>query len=188
MIHKPTAPALPPRKWSFCFQSLPSFVICPLQCKAGKSKRCLWSLSYGHVYPKPCCKSVEMKEPNTCRTHHTISPAVNNEASCNLSYLRPSFTPETLRVIDYHVQHPPRPVPALSAAHKLIHNMLGWWISATQHRQGLEPSLLLVFRPTSISRLRMRPRIPGNREQFGLHCLKWLHFLNIFTACKGKPI
>lgn len=116
LCNKLTAPALTSRKLPFHFWSLPSFISFPLQCKASKSEQCLWSLSCGHVYPKPGCEPVKMKEPTTWRTHHTISPSVNKEASCDLSYLGPSFTPETQRVIDHHVQHPPCSAPALSAA------------------------------------------------------------------------
>lgn len=128
VMHKPTAPASTLRKLPFCFWSLPSFIICSSQCKAGKSKECFWSFSYGHVYPKPCCEPVKMKEPTTCRTHHTISPSVNKEGSRNLSYLRLDFSSETQRVIHHHVQHhPPSPTPAGSPAHKLMHHTLGWW-------------------------------------------------------------
>lgn len=40
MTHKPTVPALTLRKLPFHFWSLPSLFICPLQCRADKSKEC----------------------------------------------------------------------------------------------------------------------------------------------------
>lgn len=136
VIHKSTAPAPTLRRLPFLFWSFPSFIICSLQCKTGKSKQCLWSASYGHIYSIYPWESMRRKELTTCRVRHSVSLSAKEEASCNLSYCRPSFPSETQRAIDCHVQPP---TPAFSPAGKLIHHMLGWWLSATQFKQGLEP-------------------------------------------------
>lgn len=94
VIHRPTALALITRKWSFTFWSFPSFIIFSLQCKTGKFKQRLWSLYYGHHYLKPHWEHMKMKEPTTSIIHCPVSPSIKEEcnlASCNLSYLRPSF-------------------------------------------------------------------------------------------------
>lgn len=118
----PTAPALALRKLPFSFWPLPSFINFPLQCKAGKYRLCLGSSSCGHVYQKPCCKPVK-GEGSLVELITTILPCVNKEAICNLSYFGPSFAPETQRVRDHHVQHPPS-ISVPSTAHKVIYHVL----------------------------------------------------------------
>lgn len=184
MIHKPTAP---PRKLSFHSWSLPSFIICPLQCKAGKSKQCLWSLSYGHVHPRPCCKPVKMKEPSIVELITQSHPLSTKE----LRFVLPqtqfySWGSEGYRT-PCPTSHPP-PQPSTQCSTQTDISRVGMVTQCQQLRQGLEPSLLLIFMLTNSSRLRMRLRIPADWEQFGLHSLKWLHFLQICRACEGKPI
>lgn len=72
VIHKSTAPTSTLRKLPFLFWSFPSFIICSLQCKTGKSKQCLWSASYGHIYSIYPWESMKRKELTTCRVHHSI--------------------------------------------------------------------------------------------------------------------
>lgn len=172
VIHKSTAPTSTLRKLPFLFWSFPSFIICSLQCKTGKSKQCLWSASYDHICSVYPWESMKRKELTTCRVHHSISVSAKEEARCNLFYSRPSFPSEPQRAIDIQP-----PTPAFSPTSKFRHHMLGRWLSATQFKQGLEPPLLLACVFINISRLSMGPEIPGNWEQFGLCYLKWLHFL-----------
>lgn len=68
--HTQTAPALALRKLPFSFWCLLSFAICPVQCKAGKSRQCLGSSSCGRDYQKPCCKPVKRKDCLQNSSHH----------------------------------------------------------------------------------------------------------------------
>lgn len=181
VTHTPTAPALAWRKLPFSFWSLPSFIIFPLQCKAGKYRLCLESSSRGHVYQKPCCKPVKKKDhlQNSSLQFHSVSTR-------KLAAICPSLD----RVLFLRLKGlPPCPTPSISVpstAHKVIYHVLELWLSATQLRWGCEP-LCFYFSCSLTSADSGWGQDPRKLRIVWLS-LKLLHFLKFVPWCKGKPI